>query len=390
MNLQKLTLTTLILFLLSTGVVLAQDKGAQPNASSQGNPATVNQNQQTVKSVPKTEPDNSGKQELKTKENAGFWDGFFDIKASHLLALLTAVISGAVVRKFLVDKHKAEIEKLNAKTEGLQSKHQAEVTDRNGEIDRQKTRIETLEQQSVSKATETINHFKEYAQTVETLLESSKLENEEKNRINEELNRELKRYREEVGDVERLIELLRSDSVEVRRNAANALREFGEQAKPAVSTLTELLKTDDDKWVRVNAAEALGDIGDSSAVPVLIKTLMEGLFEREGEDLCCAASSALGQIDEPAKEAVPTLIEALRNEDPEDYVFQRVIDALRDIGKGGKLGKYTKEIVYALIEVIETQSLDPLFSNEICNVLEEIGTREALQAAKKYTNMNFV
>jgi HEAT repeat protein len=54
----------------------------------------------------------------------------------------------------------------------------------------------------------------------------------------------------------------------------------------------------------VQAAEALGKLGDPQAIPALIKALGDSDW-----DVRCAAAEALGKIGDP--QAVPALIQAL-------------------------------------------------------------------------------
>ena len=97
--------------------------------------------------------------------------------------------------------------------------------------------------------------------------------------------------------IERLIKQLQDQNEGVRVNAARALGFIGEGAKAAVPTLMPLLK-DQDKWVRFRAAGALGSIeeGAKDAVPALILLLQdqddEGFVRSD-------AAEALGKIGTP-------------------------------------------------------------------------------------------
>lgn len=71
-------------------------------------------------------------------------------------------------------------------------------------------------------------------------------------------------------DVEGLIEALKHKDLTVRRQAAEALGELGDDR--AVEPLIGALK-DKDTWLRWCAAEALGKIGDERAVKHLIEAL---------------------------------------------------------------------------------------------------------------------
>lgn len=118
--------------------------------------------------------------------------------------------------------------------------------------------------------------------------------------------------------VSEAIRELRAADVRVRRRAADCLGMMGEQK--AIPELMEALQ-DEDEPVRLNAAYALGAIGES-AVPALI-----GAMREDSEDLRRHAGYALSAMGEPA---VPALIEATR--DADGRVRAAAVDALGDIG----------------------------------------------------------
>jgi hypothetical protein len=102
-----------------------------------------------------------------------------------------------------------------------------------------------------------------------------------------------------------------SESVQiaVRRGAAKALGRHGPAAKEAIPALVKCAKKDGDEYVRADAIRALGRIG-RDAVPHLIK-----LLKKDSDKLTRAgAATALGEIGKDAREAVPPLVEALRDQ----------------------------------------------------------------------------
>jgi len=102
--------------------------------------------------------------------------------------------------------------------------------------------------------------------------------------------------------------------------AANALAKIG---KPAVETLIVALKNEN-PFVRRNAAEALGEIKDSSAVKPLINALKDNdLIVRRN------AAKALGKIQDSSAEE--PLTSALKDESP--AVRRNAAIALREMGK---------------------------------------------------------
>ncbi len=129
------------------------------------------------------------------------------------------------------------------------------------------------------------------------------------------------------SDIQALIRDLGSGDWEIIKKAVEKLVEIG---KPAVSALIEFLK-DEDSGLRPQAAEVLGKIGDTRAVPALIDALNDCasyMYEN--------AALALGMIAEKHPEynwstAVPSLISALNDYDVN--VQLRAAWALAKIGE---------------------------------------------------------
>jgi HEAT repeat protein len=105
-------------------------------------------------------------------------------------------------------------------------------------------------------------------------------------------------------EVDGLIDDLKYGSSEDRVNAARALGEIGDAR--AVDPLISTLK-DEDSLVRSNASIALGEIGDGRAVDPLIEILNDKEWQVRRE-----AAIALGEIGDAR--AVGRLIEALKDE----------------------------------------------------------------------------
>ncbi|AFZ33038.1 PBS lyase HEAT domain protein repeat-containing protein [Gloeocapsa sp. PCC 7428] len=110
--------------------------------------------------------------------------------------------------------------------------------------------------------------------------------------------------------VEQAIANLRSPDLSLRYYAAWWLGKFRVNAPRAVEALIAALEDEDDRTelggypLRRNAARALGKLGDTQAVPGLIRCLAcEDYYVRE------AAAQSLGMLDAPS--AIPTLMELL-------------------------------------------------------------------------------
>ncbi len=117
-----------------------------------------------------------------------------------------------------------------------------------------------------------------------------------------------------------LIGQLGDEDVDVRKFAVDILGLIRD--KRAVDPLSQRL-WDDCSNVICSAAEALGEIGSSAAVPHLIAACTKI------DDVRLQAVEALGKIGEPS--ALPHLYESLKTDDP--VVLYSVIDAIGSIGK---------------------------------------------------------
>jgi len=131
--------------------------------------------------------------------------------------------------------------------------------------------------------------------------------------------------------VEALIPLL-SDEKTIASASAQALAKIGD-AK-AVDSLIKIVRSEYDRermlggdiYLRVSAINALGQIGDKKATPVVIDALQE-------KELKISAVDALKTLKD--NRAVPALIKCLSDDDP--YVRRLAASALREIGDPGGL-----------------------------------------------------
>jgi len=129
-----------------------------------------------------------------------------------------------------------------------------------------------------------------------------------------------------------LIRALDSKKAEERARAAHLLGwlNLDKQKAAAVGPLMKLLK-DESPVVRIGAVRALGRIGDPVAVSAVI-----GLVERDSNKFVRAwGIEALRYFHSDAKDAVPILIEILKN--PDDPAWGVAFDSLGSIGKDAVL-----------------------------------------------------
>jgi len=125
--------------------------------------------------------------------------------------------------------------------------------------------------------------------------------------------------------VQELQAQLESSSANERALAARSLGFERAAALPAVPRLIEMLQTDRDNDVRWSAADALGNIGPKcakTAVPVLMKAAKEDKWPK----VRATSLTALGEMREAAKPAIPLLRESLK--DPDGFIAQAARNAL--------------------------------------------------------------
>lgn len=83
---------------------------------------------------------------------------------------------------------------------------------------------------------------------------------------------------------------------------------------------------DDDEWVRIRAAQLLGEVGNTDAVPDLVQAL-----EDEDKDVVAAAVRSLGSLGD--RRAVAPLMAVLADPLLSDYVAQSAANALSSLGE---------------------------------------------------------
>lgn len=115
--------------------------------------------------------------------------------------------------------------------------------------------------------------------------------------------------------VEGLVQGLKNKDPEVRQLAIRGLAELGPAVKPFLPGLAECLG-DDDLIVSGRARQILVKFGADS-VPFFLKTLQD-----RNPKVRRSAVFALGQIGPPAKEAVPLLVEMLKNDDQGELAWE--------------------------------------------------------------------
>lgn len=147
-----------------------------------------------------------------------------------------------------------------------------------------------------------------------------------------------------LGDeraIEPLIIILNDEDTDVRRKAMIALQKFGENS---VKPLTEALKTGD-PVIRMNSAEVLGKIGDSSALHPLISALDPNKKRDKNRHVRAKVAEALGKIGDDRA------VNILRKEANNEFVFvrnkaQEALERIRSDGSSNKILKYNSDELY--------------------------------------------
>jgi HEAT repeat protein len=176
-----------------------------------------------------------------------------------------------------------------------------------------------------------------------------------------------------------LIEAIRSEEAPIQIEAANVLGEIGDSA--AMPVLLEILPSQNYK-VQVAAATALGKIGDESVIPQLLNTLSD-----EDPDVRIAVAIAIGKFKIP--HTYLNLADLL--DDPEINVRQAAVQALADTDDASVI-PYLVEALYdsfwwygreeamqillAAIRKFGTQAYEPLA--EAMNAKEPTVRRHAI------------
>lgn len=176
--------------------------------------------------------------------------------------------------------------------------------------------------------------------------------------------------------------------------------------KLTVSEMIEAL-TDKEMILRLDAAQALGEIGDERAVPALTKALSDEAISVRKE-----AAFALGEIGEPAKEAVPALIKALSDDFKEvrgnaafalgkmsKNAAAAVLPLIQKLGDrdgfvrvNASLALYRIDksqidiVIPALVEALGDE--DKEVSRNAVKALQQIGIPEAKKALKEFEKNN--
>jgi len=137
-----------------------------------------------------------------------------------------------------------------------------------------------------------------------------------------------------------LLYLLNSTNDRYRKQAIDDLAEFGSYAGVAVTQLISFLQ-EDNFDLHSRASYTLGKIGEESVLP------LAELFKHEKLEIRRRAAAILKQIGVQAKAAIPQLIQALEDNDPDGEVQWYALIAI------GEIGVPAQEAIPVLIEKLK-------------------------------------
>jgi serine/threonine protein kinase len=140
--------------------------------------------------------------------------------------------------------------------------------------------------------------------------------------------------------IEFLLYLLSSTDDRYRKQAIDDLAKFGSYAGVAVPQLISFLQ-EDDAQLHSLASDALAKIGEESVLP------LAELLKHEKLEIRRRGASTLEKIGVQAKAAIPQLIQALEDSDPDGDVRWYAVIAI------GKIGVPAKEAIPALVEKLK-------------------------------------
>lgn len=154
------------------------------------------------------------------------------------------------------------------------------------------------------------------------------------------------------------------ENLHARTNAIYVLGELERDAKEAVPTLIQLLN-DENKYVRLAAAQAIGGIDEAKSEEVIPVLLV--LLKDEDRDVRLNAAFGISNFGKHAKNALPELLEALN--DPDYVVRAMVCSAI------GYVGIADEKVIKALVNELSHERAEIGYYWRIAGSLGEFGRR---------------
>jgi HEAT repeat protein len=192
----------------------------------------------------------------------------------------------------------------------------------------------------------------------------------------------------------------------IRRQAAESLGKIGQGNADAIAGLLQVIDTTENEYTRWKAIESLGEIGQGNADA--IAKLLQVIDTTEDEDTRTLAAKSLAKIDPGNPEAIAGLLQVIGTT-KDEYTRRQAIESLGVIGQGnpeaiagllqvirstenedtrqqaawslGKIGQGNAEAIAKLLQVIDTTE-DEDTRRQTIESLGEIGQGNADAIAK--------
>lgn len=183
----------------------------------------------------------------------------------------------------------------------------------------------------------------------------------------EDIAQEIKAYQSSItielkSAIAKNTDALKNDpAASVRAEAARALGELGD--KTAVPDLLNALKMDESGYVQYFAAEALGELGDKTASNGLIDALKNSKIDFTSLFRKPVIAVALKKLNDNS--TVSSLLDILKNE-PEDVTLRSlVIETLKDLGDKSAIPGLTKALENEQNSELQTKLTNALLYLEV-------------------------
>lgn len=177
-----------------------------------------------------------------------------------------------------------------------------------------------------------------------------------------------------------MLKLLSSRDQYEKLAAVHALGDVG--TKKSVTPLCDLVRQDENMFMKKTATESLGTIGDADAVPCLV----EAMFIEKGASIYPQASFALVQVG-PA--AVPALLAAMQRKNPaiekmkeEKGFLEGAVEAKCAEVLGDLRAKSAEDALVALF----TSTKNPIIQRNVAIALSRFGGPKSVGAISKVAN----
>jgi HEAT repeat protein len=169
-----------------------------------------------------------------------------------------------------------------------------------------------------------------------------------------------------------LIEMIKKENDKSRGISSKALIKMGYASREAIPALKEIL-AQSDEFYGIEYAPLVAQIDPAEVVPFLARLVAHGEYPIRKD-----AAALLAEMGPDAKEAIPNLIDSLK----EKSYFKSEDWRAESARALGNMGPDAKEAVPQIAKLLADE--DQAIRREALKALQKIGTRDARKAIKKY------